>query len=156
MFEKKIAQLCERFLAGSQHQENFKYVGYQISQNQSAHEIILSQDDYVANMEVCELPAERKLNKEDKASDSEQTSFRAMVGSINWVVQSTRPDLAFELTELSTRFQSCTVNDIIKAQKLIMRIKSDESKVCFPDLGPIQHWKLRVYSDASIGWSQQL
>ena len=149
LFLEKISNLCQRFLAGSQQEENFKYVGYQISQTRES--IMLSQHDYIAQMNIPEISAERKLMKEEKASDSEQSAFRAMVGSINWVVQSTRPDLAFELTELSTRFQSCSVNDIIQAQKLVMRIKSDMSRVCFPDLGPIQSWKLINYSDASFG-----
>lgn len=149
IFQEKVSHLCQRFLAGSQQEESFKYVGYQIKQTHES--IMLSQDEYIANMKIPEITAERKLMKEEVASDSELSAFRAMIGSINWVVQSTRPDLAFELTELSTHFQSCTVNDIIQAQKLIMRIKSDMSKVCFPDLGPVQNWKLMNFSDASFG-----
>ena len=53
------------------------------------------------------------------------------------------------LIDLSTPFHSCTVADLIRAQKLLIKLKAEPSYVCFPDLGDITEWTIIVYTDAS-------
>ena len=59
--KKIINGLCKRFQAGSRQYENFKYVGFQIAQTSTG--ITLSQQDYVENIEVPEIPAPRGIKK---------------------------------------------------------------------------------------------
>ena len=148
-FDRLIKKL--RFIAGSQEENQFKYVGYQLKQNHDLQEICVSQEDYISKLQCYDISASRRLNKTNVVTPEELRKFRSMVGSINWVVQSTRPDLAFELLDLSTCFQSCTVADFIRACKLIMRIKSEQSMICFPNLGDVSGWSIQVFSDASYG-----
>ena len=51
--------------------------------------------------------------KESMLSAGELSKFRSVVGKINWVVQGTRPDLAFELIQMSTKFQNANVDDLM-------------------------------------------
>ena len=146
-FNRLIDKLCERFLAGNRQESVFKYVGYEI--RQTHEEIYLSQEKYICNITSPEIKAERKREKSASLSKEELSSYRSLVGSINWVVQSTRPDLFYELIDLSTRFHSCTVADLIRAQKLLIKLKAEPSYVCFPDLGDITEWTIVVYTDAS-------
>ena len=148
-FDRLIKKL--RFIAGSQEENQFKYIGYQLRQDHAHQEIYISQEDYISKLKNYTLSAARKLEKTNVVTPEELSQFRSMVGSINWVVQSTRPDLAFELLDLSTCFQSCTVADFIRASKLIMRIKSEQSMICFPNLGDVSGWSIQVFSDASYG-----
>ena len=39
----------------------------------------------------------------------------SVVGQLNWAVQGTHPDLAFELIDLSIKFKNASVNDFFKS-----------------------------------------
>ena len=88
--------------------------------------------------------------KGDRLLDSEEMSqYRGYIGTINWVVQCTRPDMAYELIELSVKSKVASVDDMKRARKLVSRIQDLESLVFFPALGEIGSWTLCVYTDAS-------
>ena len=110
-FDSTAEKLGHRFLAGSNHQKSFNYVGYQITQAKSC--IVLDQNSYVDGIDVPLMSAERELQKDELLTSEEMTEFRSMVGSLNWVVQGTRPDLGFSLIELSTKFNKATVEDFV-------------------------------------------
>ena len=74
-----------------------------------------------------------------------------MVGMLNWVVQSTRPDLAFDMVDLSTRFKCAKIEDLKRVKKIVTKLRSEKSEIVFPDLGPFSVWRLVVFSDASFG-----
>ena len=79
----------------------------------------------------------------------EQTILRQMVGRLNWAVQGSRPDLAFEMIQLSTKLKKGIVSDFIQAVKCTRKLKSGVSQVRFANLGSYETWKLIVFSDAS-------
>ena len=149
-FEVRVIQkLCIRFLAGKQKDSHFKYVGYQITQLSSG--ILMDQNQYVENIEVRNLSAERESQKNDLLSTSEMTGYRAMVGSLNWVVQGTRPDLAFMMTELSTKFRNAKISDYLTVKKVLVKAKTAKCEVFFPYLGSPKDWIIAVCADASHG-----
>ena len=148
-YEKIINGLCKRFQAGSRQHENFKYVGFQIAQTSTG--ITLSQQDYVENIEVPEIPAPRGIKKLELLTSEEMTKYRSLVGSLNWIVQSTRPDLSFEMTDLSTKFQEGKVEDLLRVMKIMNKAKYETAEIFYPDLGTPLSWKVIVYTDASFG-----
>jgi len=143
-----INQLSQRFLAGSNQEGEFRYVGYQISQHH-AHGIVLDQDSYCDGVEIVKMPAEREMQKYDLLNTAELKQYRSICGSLNWLVQGSRPDLAFQLIELSTKFHCGKVEDLIKVRKIMQKARECKSEICFPDLGPVDCWRLVCYSDAS-------
>lgn len=147
--EKVVDKLCTRFCAGSQQSEEFKYVGYQVVQKNGV--ISINQHDYIENAEIPQLQFNPGGGKEDVLSDKDVTSFRSMVGMLNWVVQSTRPDLAFDMVDLSTRFKCAKIEDLKRVKKIVTKLRSEKSEIVFPDLGPFSVWRLVVFSDASFG-----
>lgn len=110
----------------------------------------MSLASYVENIEVPEIAFERMCNSRSVLSSIEQTQFRSLIGSINWVVQGTRPDLSFELTDLSTKLREATIDDMKRALKLIKDVKFTENHILFPNLGDPVDWKIIVYTDASF------
>ena len=56
-------------------------------------------------------------------SPEEGTQLRSIVGRINWAVHGSRPELAFDLTDLSTKFKNGKVADLVKAAKWIKKLK---------------------------------
>ena len=60
-------------------------------------------------------------------------------GQLNWLSTHTRPDIAFDLAELSGRCASLRVGDITKMNKLIAKVKSNEVFISFPCLQNIDN-----------------
>jgi hypothetical protein len=57
--------------------------------------------------------------------------------------------MAFEMIELSTKFKSGVVGDLVRAAKSIRKLKENEAKVYFPNLGEPQKWKMVIFTDAA-------
>jgi hypothetical protein len=73
-----------------------------------------------------------------------------MVGSLNWAVQGSRPDAAFEMIDLSTKFNNGTVGDLDRAYKVMKKVKEQNINILYPCLGKPENWKFAVFSDASF------
>ena len=80
----------------------------------------------------------------------ELTLIRQMTGAINWTVRATRPDLAFELIEASTKMQGGTIADLKAAKKTLTKMK-DISRVRIADLKDLKKAEIWVFTDASFG-----
>ena len=86
-------------------------------------------------MEYIELSPERRKQKSDVLNDEEKTNYRSSVGAVNWAAQQTRPDMSFEVMEMSMKFKNPSVVDITRANKCIKRMKTNEGvKVMFRKL----------------------
>lgn len=148
-FDSKVMEkLTERFLAGKVEGACFQYVGFNVAQDSEG--ITVDHSIYTRRIENGTIDASRAMSKQDKLSDQELTLFRQLVGRLNWGVQGSRPDLAFDLIDLSTKLKQASVSDLIRAIKCIDRLKRGQSVVKFPQLGRSREWKLVVYTDASL------
>ena len=134
--ETVIKPLVTRFLAGKQESENFRYIGFDIKQ--SNKEAILDQGQYVDSLEGITIDPERAKEKNSVLTLEEQRDYRSLIGQCNWVAQGTRPDLAFEVVELSSKFKDCHVVDLIRANKNLLKLKQQKSLIKFPNLGLCQ------------------
>ena len=65
------------------------------------------------------------------------------------MVRATRPDLSFDLIDLSTKFRSGKVEDLIRARKVLLNLKTGNCKVFFPKLD-LASIKFVIYTDASF------
>ena len=140
--------LRHRFLAGKLEEGKFKYVGFQKQQNRDG--IIIDQSEYVEDIENVSLSSQRILSKREKLTPEELTQLRELVGHLNWAVQGTRPDMTFDLIDLSTKFASGVVDHLQRATKCIKKLKEQKSLVYLPCLNAMKTWRLVVYSDAAL------
>ena len=120
-FETLIRKLRQRFYAGKVEEKCFKYIGFNVKQNENA--IILDQSDYMNNINCPVLDPRRIANKADILNSKEQSLYRQIVGQINWAFQGSRPDLAFEMIAASTKLKQASVADLTRAVKLLNRLK---------------------------------
>lgn len=139
----------QRFVAGKMESDDFTYVGFRIKK--ALEGIECSQDHFVQKLQPVTLEADRVKETESNLSAEENTLFRSLVDQCNWAAQGTRPDLSFEVVDLSSRFQHPTVADLLKAQKLISRLKPTRSYILFPQLTDTLEWRILVFTDASLG-----
>merc|ERR1711867_62083 len=74
-----------------------------------------------------------------------------MVGSINWCVIGTRPDLSFELNTLSVKLRNATVGDFLNAQKSIRKLQNNQVHITIPDLKMFDPGlEIVVFTDAAF------
>ena len=119
--EKVMDELKQKFVARKMEEREFKYVGLDIMQNPDG--VILDQGQYLRKLESIVIKPDRTKQKKEPLNEGELRLFRALVGKLNWAAQGTHPDLSFEVVEMSSRFKQATVNDLIRANKCILKMK---------------------------------
>ena len=96
---------------------NFKYVGFDIIQTEEG--IISEQNNYINSIQPIPISPKRKSEKYAELNQEEISELRAVIGQLSWVATSTRPDISFDVLELSMAIKHPLVEHIIKANKLI-------------------------------------
>ena len=146
--ERVVFPLCDKFKVGRELVKQFKYVGLNIGQKNG--EITLDQIDYIKNIIAIHLSRDRQANKDQPCDDSEATQYRQLVGKLNWVANQTRPDICFDVCQLTSTMKNPVIANIIKANKVLRRIKENQLVIKFPNLGKVEQLQLQCYSDASL------
>ena len=145
--ENIIKNVKSTFIIGSESEKEFKYIGVNLSQ--SEEEILLDQLHYTNDISMHEFSNERQKQKDDKLSDKELKEYRKIVGCLNWVATTSRPDLCFEVVSLSTQFRNATVADMIAANKAVRKVKAHDVKILFPNLMMDEKLKIVLYTDSA-------
>jgi hypothetical protein len=121
-FDKEVMdKLRDRLLAGKVEEESFSYVGFTIKQ--SASGITLDQSQFMNELETIMIEPQRARQKKETLTKQEHKQFRSLVGKCNWAYRGSRPDIAFEVIDMSTKFQNPCVEDLVRANKNIIRLK---------------------------------
>ncbi|XP_018008572.1 uncharacterized protein LOC108666247 [Hyalella azteca] len=145
-----INSLKDKFLIGTTSHGSFKYIGVHLERD-SAGGIGLSQDDYVRSLEEVKLEEKHKRSRSDVLSEMEKRDYRALVGQLNWIATQTRPDISFDVCELSSVFDKARVDDLIRANKVVKKVQSRSVVVQYPKLRDQNQLTIECYSDASFG-----
>ena len=149
MFKMQVLpQLLKHFQVGKSESGDFMYTGYKLVQNN--HGIKLDQVDYVSNINVPVLDAERLKQKDQPMSQEELSGFRGMVGTLNWTVGNTRPDLTFDMISLSTRFKGGNIEDLIAANKALVNLQRNAAFITISNVQPVQQCEIWCFSDAAF------
>ena len=149
-FETKVLpKLLEQFKVGKSELSKFMYTGFSIEQKDDA--IILDQEKFVENIKIPTVEASRLLEKEKPLTSEEMTLLRRMVGTLNWVVRATRPDLSFDMISLSKKFKEAHIADLKDAKKILGNLKQSKAFITIPDLGDLSETEIVVFTDASWG-----
>lgn len=144
-----IKPLKSTFTIGSEFCTAFKYLGLNI--NQLDKEIVLNQNDYIKSIDFIDIDNHKMKKKDDSLTESELEDLRSLVGQLGWVAGQTRPDLSFEVCQLSSCFNHATVNDVLKANKLLKKAKQENISLSFGVPGKLDKLKFVCFNDASLG-----
>ena len=127
----------------------FAYIGFEMEQTDNS--IVLSQRKYVGEINVQGLSPERKLNKDAALTKEEHSIYRKLVGQLNWVARHTRPDVMFDVMELSMSLNNPCVRDYGRLVKTTKKLKYSDIGILFQDLGDFNTCYFVVMSDAAFG-----
>ena len=118
--------------------------------------IVIDQREYANKVKVANISKERRKYKDDKLTNAELKDYRAILGAANWLVGSSRPDIAAHTALLQQRVNCATVDDLINANKLISRIKDFSHTQIHIQSIPLSEAILVVASDSSWGNTDDL
>ena len=129
--------------------EAFTYLGVELKKGSNG--IYYAQNDYLnEKLHEIEIDSSRQEEKQSPVNDEEMKKLRSAVGKLNWLATQTRPDLAYEVCEISTRVKNATVELMMKTNKVIKKAKYNTVFLYYPILD-LNNLVVRCYTDASFG-----
>ena len=143
-----IPEILKSFKIGKSEIKEFMYTGFKIIQDD--HGITLDQTEYVKNIQIPEIDAMRMKDKEEEMNQTELSTLRQMVGSLNWAVRATRPDLCFEMIDLSTKFKGGFVKDLCQAKKILSNLQRNNAVITFSNVKNIRDCQIWCFSDSAF------
>ena len=141
-----IKPLMEKFKIGSACKTVFEFLGTSVEQVD--HGITINQKMFTNKVE--KMVVTEKMQKADKLDDAEVSKMRTVLGQLNWVSGKTRPGLAFETCQISTRVNVATNTDVRFLNKAVTKLKNDDWNVMFKELDLQEKLYISVFTDASF------
>ena len=138
----------DKFVIGKTYSEAFKYVGIEMKQNNVDKSIIMSQDSYIESIKPIELEGSRLSDKNAPMTGKEITLLCGAVGQLNWLSCVSRPDMSFNVSVASSNIKGATVSEVIQVNKVIKRLKQENSPVTFMGID-LKSMYIKSFADAS-------
>ena len=147
-YETVISNLKKAFKISKECSSAFKYIGLELQQTENG--IYVGQEKYLEELQEIGITATRAAEKSTPISEEERTKLRSVHGKLSWLAIQTRPDLAYDVCNLTSNLKKGTVDLILKTNKVIKKAKYNTVFLHYPkvDLNSI---KVRCYTDASYG-----
>ena len=154
-FTQKIQQLEKNLPFGSRKFKSFVFTGIHLEQFPD-YSVRASQSDYVRNIPQIDIGRPRRQTPEAAVSESERTKLRGLIGSLQYAVTHTRPDMASKLGDIQGQITTATVQTLLAANK-VLRETQEQAQVCVYFLPiPVPEVTFVSFGDASFASSKNL
>ena len=110
-----------------------------MSIKESKDNIKIRLNEYVKKLKC--IPVEGSRNFREAISTTEVTETRQLIGQLNWLATQTRPDLTYDVSELSSMLKRENVECLKQANRMVKKAKKKKSHIDIPDLGNLKHLK---------------
>ena len=147
-YQAILPQLLSAFKVGKAETKEFMYTGFYLKQDIKG--VTLDQEKYVTNAKIPEIDSKNFPDRKREMSQEELTMLRQITGMVNWTARATRPELCYEMIDLSTKFKGGKVEDLIAAKNVAVRMKRSNVVVRISDLEDLDDCQVWVYTDAAF------
>ena len=147
-YKSVIVKLKQTFQISTEETTMFKYLGVHLKRTNNG--IYATQQKYTEGLQELEIQPTRFKEKDSPINDDEREMLRSVIGKLSWLATQTRPDLSYDVCELSTNLKNGTVELLMKANKVIKKAKYNKVFLHFPPLD-LDNLVVRCYADASFG-----
>ena len=91
--------------------------------------VLMRQKGFIdGRLETIPISKERKQDLEAHVSKEEQTDFRSVLGSLQWLATQSRPDVSFGVNQLQKRVNDLRVRDLDAANRLVKVVRSSSKE----------------------------
>ena len=154
-FLQKIEELQKVLPFGSRKHQSFVFTGIQLEQFPD-HSIRASQSDYVHRIPSIDIGRLRRQDLDAPVNEDERTKLRGLVGSLQYAVTHTRPDVAARLGEVQCQTTTATVQTLLLANKVLREAQEyHQVHVVFRAI-PVEKLTFVAFGDASFASSKNL
>ena len=113
-----IDPLRSVFLIGSECDTTFKYVGICMTQ-QDDFSIKVDQISFIESIKPVPVSKQRSMMRHEPLNKNELKQFGSVIGQLGWAAGQTRPDVVFDCCELSSSVKNATIEDLLRANKVL-------------------------------------
>ena len=142
-----VKPLMDELNFGSTSEGAYRCLGWNIRHTENS--ILVSQLDNIAS-KVDYIAIDKDDRKNDETLNKEEAAIvRARIGKLRWLSDQTRPDIAYDLLELSIGAHNPNVGMISIINKTVTAVNSRKVEIRYGKLEG-DHWYITVFSDASL------
>eukprot|EP00439_Symbiodinium_sp_Y106_P037702 s4135_g4.t1 len=154
-FLQKIQALQKTLPFGSRKFRDFVFTGIRFEQMPD-FTIRASQAEYIRHVLPIDVGRNRRQTPEAPATEEERSKLRGLVGSVQYAVTHTRPDVAAKLGEIQSQITTATVQTLLSANR-VLREAQEFDQVCIHYLSiPVDRLTFVSFGDASFASSKNL
>ena len=125
------AMLQKQLPSGSQKSRKFVFTGISLEQFPD-FSIPASQADYAQAISRIDIARPRRVQPDAPVPEGARSKLRGLIGSLQYAVSHTRPDLAAKLGELQTQVTTATVATLLQANKVLREAQEQHSLHLLP------------------------
>ena len=148
-FHKDImAPFFQKYKMGQIMEGDFKSLGWNIRINTGC-EIGISQKDYIlSKLEKLDIRKERGQYLHDRLTDEQASQLRSKIGTLRWLADQTRPDVAINCLVLNTRQLDPTWKDVKLFNATVDKVIRQPVEIIYRKLEPSK-WFVTIFCDTS-------
>ena len=154
-FRSKLEDLRKALPFGSFKEKEFVFTGIHLEQLPD-HSIRASQREYIRSILPIDIGRSRRQEPESPAAESEVSKLRGLIGSLQYAVSHTRPDLASRLGEVQVQMSRPTVEALLSANRVLREAQEHENVRLTFQAVPQQDATFVSFGDASFASPKQL
>ena len=145
--EMFINGIKKRFTVSSEMDTFFKYVGIEIMQLEDY--ISLTQVSYINDLEQTNMEGSQGSNCQLLLNEEQKEHLKSIVGQLLWISNNSRPDVSYDVCDLSNSVSEATQKEIFTSNKIIRRLNSDQVSIRLNNVGSLPQAEIIAYADAS-------
>ena len=154
-FQSLIQGLQEHLPFGSQKESRFTFTGIELDQLPDMS-IRACQKHYIESILPIHVARDRRCHPESTLTAPERTSLRGLIGSLQYAVTHTRPDLAARLGEVQAQMSAPKVCTLLDANRVLREAQDYRAMTVTFQSIPCAEVTFVSFGDASFASSKNL